>query len=136
MSDATEDTTRGQMMIVDMLPELTEEWIRDATQNEHLEWARGMLEFYEPGAIHEIEEWGITLQIVSSDTARCISVFDHGYPMHMLQMLVATFGAAGLTLEIDPYTVLRPYVAPEQEEDAGTEDPQNSVRQAYAMEVV
>ncbi|MBD36343.1 MAG: hypothetical protein CL512_06200 [Actinobacteria bacterium] len=136
MSDTTEDNTRSQMMIVEMLPELTEEWIRDATQNEHLEWARGMLEFYEPGAIHEIEEWGITLQIVSSDTARCISVFDHGYPMHMLQMLITTFEAAGLTLEIAPYTVLRPYVAPEKEEDDGAEDPQNSVRQAYAMEVV
>ena len=102
--------------ILDMLPELPDEAIQDASKEETIEWAKGMLEHYPPGCIHDIPEYGITLQIISTDTARCISVFDHGYCLFMLQMFSTTFQSADLTLEIGPHTVLRPYEVPGQEE--------------------
>ena len=108
----------------------------DALQDDHVEWAQGMLEHYEPGAIHDMPDYGITLQIISSDTARCIGVFDHGFCMLMLQMVITTFENAGLNLEVDPWAVLRPYEAPEEAAESSVEAPQNSTGQEFAMEVV
>ena len=122
--------------IADRLPELSNEAIQDAMTDDSVEWAQGMLEHYEPGAIHDMPDYGITLQIVSSDTARCIGVFDHGYCMLMLQMVITTFENAGLTLEIDPWAVLRPYEAPEEAAESSVEAPQNSTGQGFAMEIV
>jgi len=126
------DTTSPLVSIADRLPELSNEAIQDASQDDSVEWAQGMLEHYQPGAIHEMPDYGITLQIVSEDTARCISVYDHGYCMFMLHMAIITFKQADLTLELDPYTVLRPYEVPEQEE------PEDAPAQAngFAIEVV
>jgi len=128
------DTTSRDSMtsIADRLPELPAEAIEDASQDDSVEWAQGMLEHYSPGDIHEMPDYGITLQIVSGDTARCISVYDHGYCMFMLHMAIITFKQADLTLELDPYTVLRPYEVPEQEE------PEDAPAQAngFAIEVV
>ena len=98
--------TSQTISISDMLPELSDEAIQDASQDDSVEWAQGMLEHYSPGDIHEMPDYGITLQIVSGDTARCISVYDHGHCMFMLHMVITTFKQAGLTLEVDPYTCL------------------------------
>ena len=111
------------------------EAIEDASQEDSVEWAQGMLQHYSPGSIHEMPDYGITLQIISEDTARCISIYDHGYCMFMLQMVITTFQRAGLTLEVDPHTVLRPYEAPEEQE------PEHVTTQAagsngFAIEVV
>ena len=118
-----------------MLPELPDEAIQDASQDDSVEWAQGMLEYYPPGTIHEMSDYGITLQIISEDTARCISVYDHGYCMFMLHMVITTFKQAGLTLEVDPHTVLRPY---EDSEEQGPENevPQTTIDEAFAIEVV
>ena len=131
------DTTRisPTTSIADRLPRLSDEAIQDASQDDSVEWAQGMLEHYSPGAIHEMPDYGITLQIVSEDTARCISVFDHEYCMFMLHMVVTTFKQAGLTLEVDPHTVLRPYEASEEQEPEN-EVPQTSIDEAFAIEVV
>ena len=50
-------------------------------------------------------------------------------------MVITTFQHAGLTLEVDPHTVLRPYEAPEEQ------NPENMTTQAasgngFAIEVV
>ena len=136
MSSTPTEKNPGQTTIADMLPELPDEAIHDALQDDHVEWAQGMLEHYEPGAIHDMPDYGITLQIISSDTARCIGVFDHGYCMLMLQMVITTFENAGLNLEVDPWAVLRPYEAPEEAAESSVEAPQNSTGQEFAMEVV
>mgnify|MGYP003324851647 CR=1 FL=1 len=121
--------------IADRLPELPAEAIEDASQEDSVEWAQGMLQHYSPGSIHEMPDYGITLQIISEDTARCISVYDHGYCMFMLQMVITTFNQAGLTLEVDPHTVLRPYEASE-EQGPENEVPQTTIDEAFAIEVV
>ena len=132
------DTTRtdSKSSIADRLPELPAEAIEDASQDDSVDWAQSMLKHYSPGDIHEMPDYGITLQIVSEDTARCISVYDHGYCMFMLHLAITTFKQAGLTLEVDPYTVLRPYEAPEEAEESSSEVPQSSTGQEFAMEVV
>ena len=129
------DTTSPLVSIADRLPELSNEAIQDASQDDSVEWAQGMLEHYQPGAIHEMPDYGITLQIVSEDTARCISVYDHGYCMFMLHMVITTFKQAGLTLEVDPHTVLRPYEASE-EQGPENEVPLTTIDEAFAIEVV
>ena len=121
--------------IADRLPELTSEAIEDASQEDSVEWAQGMLQHYSPGCIHDMPDYGITLQIISEDTARCISIYDHGYCMFMLQMVITTFQRAGLTLEVDPHTVLRPYEASE-EQGPENEVPQTTIDEAFAIEVV
>ena len=127
--------TSQTISISDMLPELSDEAIQDASQDDSVEWAQGMLEHYSPGDIHEMPDYGITLQIVSGDTARCISVYDHGHCMFMLHMVITTFKQAGLTLEVDPYTVLRPYEASD-EQGPENEVPQATIDEAFAIEVV
>ena len=134
-STVNEDNSSHTTRIADMLPELPDEAIQDASQDDSVEWAQDMLEHYLPGAIHEMPDYGITLQIVSGNTARCISVYDHGYCMFMLHMVITTFKQAGLTLEVDPHTVLRPYEASE-EQGPENEVPQTTIDEAFAIEVV
>ena len=124
-----------KVMISDRLPELEEEAIKDASQQDSIEWAQGMLSHYDVGDLHEMPKYGITLQIISEDTARCISVYDHGYPLFMLRMLMATFEHAGLTLEVEPHAVLRPCEAPDEQEP-GNEEPQAGNDAGFAIEVV
>ena len=130
-----DDTKLTDKAIVEMLPELEEKALLDASQEDSIEWAQGMLKHYDPGSIHDMPKYGITLQIISEGTARCISVFDHSYCMLMLQMMIATFDHADLTLEIDPYTVLRPYETPE-EQDSEHEVTQTAINESFAIEVV
>ena len=134
-STVNEDNSSHTTRIADMLPELPDEAIQDASQDDSVEWAQDMLEHYPPGAIHEMPDYGITLQIVSGNTARCISVYDHGYCMFMLHMVITTFKQAGLTLEVDPHTVLRPYEASE-EQGPENEVPQTTIDEAFGIEVV
>ena len=135
MYATTPDNTSQTMMIADRLPELEEEHLADASQQDSIEWAQGMLNHYDPGTIHDMPKYGITLQIISENTARCISVFDHTYCMFMLQMVITTFEHADLVLEVDPHTVLRPYEAPE-EQNSEHEVPQATIDEAFAIEVI
>ena len=105
----TEDTPTAS--VADRLPTLTEEQTAEAQGAEHVEWAQGTLEWYDSGDLHDMPELGVTLQVVSEDTVRCVSVHDHGYCFFMLSMLVCTFEHAGVTVQIDPYTIVRPYEA-------------------------
>ena len=134
-STTNEDNSSQTAGIVDRLPELSDEAIEDASQEDSVEWAQGMLQHYSPGSIHEMPDYGITLQIISEDTARCISIYDHGYCMFMLQMVIPTFQSAGLTLEVDPHTVLRPYEAPEEQEPEHVTS-QAAADNGFAIEVV
>jgi hypothetical protein len=131
------DTTSQTISIADRLPELSNEAFVDASEEDSVEWAQGMLQHYSPGSIHEMPSSGITLQIISEDTARCISIYDHGYCLFMLRMMIQTFEHAGLTLEVDPHTVLRPYEAPEeQEQEPEHVTPQAASSNDFAIEVV
>ncbi len=134
-SNSYDENSSHTMAIADRLPELEEDALQEAAKEHHVEWAEGMLNHYDVGELHEMPDFGITLQIVSEDTARCISVYDHGYPLLMLRMLMATFEHAGLTLEVEPHTVLRPYEAPDEQEPEN-EAPQAGNDAGFVIEVV
>ena len=135
MSSTTkEDNSSQTIRIADRLPELEEDAVQEAGQKGHVEWAEGMLNHYDAGAVHDIPDYGITLQILSEDTARCICVFDHGYCLFMLRMMIQTFEHAGLTLELDPHTVLRPYEAADDQGAEHEEPPASEA--AFGIEVV
>ena len=133
-STTNEDNSSQTIRIADRLPELSDDAIQDASKEDSVEWAQGMLNHYVSGALHDMPDYGITLQIVSGDTARCICVFDHGYCLFMLRMMIQTFEHAGLTLELDPHTVLRPYEASD-DQGAEHEEPPASA-EGFGIEVV
>ena len=133
-STTNEDNSSQTIRIADRLPELSDDAVQDASKEDSVGWAQGMLNHYVSGALHDMPDYGITLQIVSDDTARCICVFDHGYCLFMLRMMIQTFEHAGLTLELDPHTVLRPY---ESSDDQGAEHEEPPASEAaFGIEVV
>ena len=133
-STTNEDNSSQTIRIADRLPELSDDAIQDASKEDSVKWAQGMLNHYVSGALHDMPDYGITLQILSEDTARCICVFDHGYCLFMLRMMIQTFEHAGLTLELDPHTVLRPYEASD-DQGAEHEEPPASA-EGFGIEVV
>ena len=104
--------------IEDLLPILPLETIQDAERKELQNWAIEMLRFYPIGAIHDMSDWGITLQITSSNSARCIRVVDHEWCLFRLQQINTTFKAAGLKLKIDPIAILQPFEENEEEDNS------------------
>ena len=104
--------------IRDLLPNLPLEIIQDAEREELQNWAIEMLKFYPVGGIHDMSDWGITLQITSIRSARCIRVIDHEWCLFRLQQIMTTFNAADLELEIDPIAILQPFEENEGEDNS------------------
>ena len=76
------------------------------------------------GAIYN--DAGVDLQVVSTRTVWCLAVADHPYCFRTLAMMALSFETAGVELEVDPYTVVRPLPPDEEQreeehEDAGLE---------------
>ena len=111
------------MNVTERLPELDEEATSTALQN--VNWAAGFVGT-PPGAIYN--EMGVDLQVVATRTVRCLAVADHPYCYQTLAMMVLSFETAGVELEVEPYTIIRPLPP---EEDRGEEEPEG-----VGMEVV
>ena len=108
-------------IVMERLPELDKE--ETSTALENTRWAAGFVGA-PLGAIYN--DAGVDLQVVSTRTVRCLAVADHPYCFRTLAMMALSFETAGVELEVDPYTVVRP-LPPEEEqreeepEDAGLE---------------
>jgi hypothetical protein len=103
-----EDTRTNDMRgIAERLPGLSANDLKVA--REQSEWAEGMTDFYPPGMTHDMPEQGLVLQVVSEDTVRFISVVDHIASLTNAALVKASFEEAGITVEMDPFTVLIPY---------------------------
>ncbi|MCH1511650.1 MAG: hypothetical protein L7S54_03585, partial [Candidatus Thalassarchaeaceae archaeon] len=61
------------------------------------------------------EQSGVFIQRVTEETVRCVAVVDHSFCYSSLAWMRASFEAAGIEVQVDPYTVVIPYV-PEDEE--------------------
>ncbi len=115
--------------VADRLPIPDEQGIEAALTS--VGWAAGIVEALSEGAIHHMNDLGIDLQVVSKQIVRCIAVVDHPYCWETLALLLVTFEEAGINLEIDPYTVVRPYVP-----DSKADTPPEQEIGVVGMEVV
>ena len=118
-----ENMNEMTMNVTERLPELDEEATSTALQN--VNWAAGFVGT-PPGAIYN--EMGVDLQVVATRTVRCLAVADHPYCYQTLAMMVLSFETAGVELEVEPYTIIRPLPP---EEDRDEEEPEG-----VGMEVV
>ena len=113
-----ENMNEMTMNVTERLPELDEEATSTALQN--VNWAAGFVGT-PPGAIYN--DMGVDLQVVATRTVRCLAVADHPYCYQTLAMMVLSFETAGVELEVEPYTIIRPLPP---EEDRGEEEPEGA----------
>ena len=128
-TDTDNEATTTNASVADRLPTPDEQGVEAALTS--VDWAAGMVETLSQGTIHHMNDYGIDLQVVSKHAVRCIAVVDHPYCWETLSRLEITFEGAGIELELDPYTVVRPYVP-----DSKAETPSEQETEAVGMEVV
>jgi len=111
------------------LPELNKEDKEFAITQAKLDWVQNWMSWYMPGELQRMEDGGIILQKVDDSTVRCVSVVDHPFCYMSLALVSASFERRGVSLEVDPYTIVTPYIPPEDrephryDEDDGGDDP-------------
>ena len=103
--------------VTDRLPELDEEEISTAIEN--VRWAAGFVGTPQ-GAIYN--DAGVDLQVVATRTVRCLAVADHPYCYRTLAMMALSFETAGVELEVEPYTIIRPLPPEEEQNERESED--------------
>ena len=104
-------------IVMERLPELDEG--KTSTALENTRWAAGFVGA-PLGAIYN--DAGVDLQVVSTRTVRCLAVADHPYCFRTLAMMALSFETAGVELEVDPYTVVRPLPPDEEQREEEPED--------------
>ena len=104
-------------IVMERLPELDEGETSPALENTR--WAAGFVGA-PLGAIYN--DAGVDLQVVSTRTVRCLAVADHPYCFRTLAMMALSFETAGVELEVDPYTVVRPLPPDEEQREEEPED--------------
>ena len=104
-------------IVMERLPELDEE--ETSTALENTRWAAGFVGA-PLGAIYN--DAGVDLQVVSTRTVRCLAVADHPYCFRTLAMMALSFETAGVELEVDPYTVVRPLPPDEEQREEEPEE--------------
>ena len=112
-----ENENEETMNVTDKLPELDEEGTSTALENTR--WAAGFVGA-PLGTIYN--DAGVDLQVVSTRTVRCLAVADHPYCFRTLAMMALSFETAGVELEVDPYTVVRPLPPDEEQREEEPED--------------
>ena len=60
--------------------------------------------------------------MVATRTVRCLAVADHPYCYRALAMMALSFETAGVNLEVEPYTIIRPLPPEEEGDEQGPED--------------
>ena len=104
-------------IVMERLPELDEG--ETSTALENTRWAAGFVGA-PLGAIYN--DAGVDLQVVSTRTVRCLAVADHPYCFRTLAMMALSIETAGVELEVDPYTVVRPLPPYEEQREEEPED--------------
>ena len=100
------------------LPSLSEEDLAWVGEHERRQWAHGWMAGLVDGQVHWFGSDGIMMQKVDDATIRIISVTDHEWCFRGVAFMRATFEAVDVEVQLDPYTVLMPYVEPAEAEQA------------------
>ena len=117
--DRKEDVTMNENVAC-RLPNLDEK--DSALAQTNTGWAQDMVENLSVGSIHRMDDYGVELQVVSEEAVRCVTVVDHPYCYRTLAMIAVSFETAGIDLQLDPYTVIRPFDPPEDNGSPPDED--------------
>ena len=111
MEDGNEMNEMNETSI-SIVPELTDDDKDLAENQQNQEWARGLMGYYQHGAVHIAKDIGVTFQIIDDRGnlgIRVLSAFEEETCLKFLAMLEHTFEYAGFTVHIEPYLVLCPF---------------------------
>ena len=101
---------KNEKSVVERLPELTAEEQRKASTEECKTWIQTFVN--QPiGDIwtHDEDDENSTFslfQVISRNSIRCLRIFDHEASYWFISMVQASCKAAGISLEVGPYTVI------------------------------
>ena len=101
---------KNDKSVADMLPELSEQELRKATHEDCITWVSSIVN--QPiGDIwtHDDDDENSTFnlfQVISRNSIRCLRIFDHEASYWFISMVQASCKAAGISLEVGPYTVI------------------------------
>ena len=96
--------------VADRLPDLDEETVQEMGDPEHRQWAHGFIAYHYDGQSHFFDQSGVTIQRVTEEVVRCTAIVDHDWCYASLAWMRASFEAAGIEVQVDPYTVVTPYI--------------------------
>ena len=98
---------------ISILPELTDDDKDLAENQQNQEWARGLMGYYQHGAVHIAKDIGVSFQIIDDGYEhgiRVLSAFEEETCLTFLAMLKHTFELAGFMVQIEePHLVLRSF---------------------------
>ena len=100
---------RRKTMVRERLPELNDEHERYAKMDENKYYIQRNMEREEGGYWFD-GDTGLTIQKVDENTLRVIAVFDDPTPYLCLAMLSLTCMELGISIQMEPYTIIRPYI--------------------------
>jgi len=101
---------RRKTMVRERLPELNEEHERYAKMDENKYYIRRNME-REEGEYWFDGDTGLTIQKVDKNTLRVIAVFDDPTTYLYLAMLSLTCTELEISIQMEPYTIIRPYIS-------------------------
>ncbi|MDC3282169.1 hypothetical protein OAV46_03955 [Euryarchaeota archaeon] len=104
---------RRKTMVRERLPELNDEHERYAKMDENKYYIQRNME-REEGEYWFDSDTGLTIQKVDKNTLRVIAVFDDPSPYLYLAMLSLTCIELGISIQMEPYTIIRPYIRREE----------------------
>ena len=113
--EARQDTQES-VILADRLPELSQEQMRRTREATPKAWAyRHMSAGI--GYVWTHEDLGISLQIISDNTMRLLTVVDHPYCLLMAASMVATLEHLGLRMDLSQ-AILAPYLGSNEVTDS------------------
>ena len=104
---------RRKTIVRERLPELNEEHERYAKMDENKYYIQRNME-REEGEYWFDGDTGLTIQKVDKNTLRVIAVFDDPTPYLYLAMLSLTCMELEISIQMEPYTIIRPYIRREE----------------------
>ena len=113
------------------LPTLTESDTERSLSYHCKSWAFNFIDPSNLGKYIHLEDLGVSVQNVGDYRARCIWAIDHFESRIALAMLKNTFESINVTFELGEYTVVVPYIEPNEDAEAVEKQPEQ-----FGMEVV
>lgn len=134
-----DNTTQNEVsgLTREMLPSLTERFVKQARSDAGIKWARGIFGAYLPGMLHMDSERGFVLQVLHPNTVRVIQVFETVECFSSLSMVVESMTSAGIEVEIDGFAqITTPPISNPPEEVGMREEPLSDASSESMLDLV